>query len=124
MPSPSKSLVVVSGQTTNWLVSPQTELSIPLSLRAGGVTTLDGVFVFRANRPQQIPNGNPFTATDSFTLDAYMQGIERFISGFHGGKQILLQHPIKMNNLRHLKCLTPGQKSLIRWTVWSVIVKS
>lgn len=117
-PSPKFSQVTVQGESTAWLVAPQTTLTMPVSIMNGSTIKLDGTLVFRVKRANTFPVGSAFTVDDNFKLRAHMSRIERTVPGFHKPRPITLQHPIEMSKPRYLRCLTVGQEAVFSWTVY------
>jgi hypothetical protein len=90
---------------------------MPPAIIGGSTVRVSDTLTFRIQRPKTITPGPSVVVNDVVKLGSTFTRLGRAIPQFHQGEPIVVQHPVKMSNLKYLKSMAPGQETIFHWNV-------
>jgi hypothetical protein len=117
-PSPKFAEVTMMGASSDW-VSTVNSLSAPRHILNNSIIVCPGTLTLRVKRATVAPVGTPLIVTETLSVAAWMNKIERWVPGFNRvSRNITLQHPIQIpSKPKYLRCLTSGTEAVFSLTV-------
>ncbi len=117
MPSPQRTDVILSIQSSNWILADPVDRVVVPQLNGGESVTLPHVYYVKIKKAFEIGRGQNWSVSDTIVPLGGIPRIQRTLRGLSLPQTVSISFPISISPLQTVTSIGPGETASLQWRI-------